>query len=198
MRMNNNQAGSDSKRKTLTAVSIIVFVLFSIAIKGLWYQDKTADEPEKSTVVTATVEELSKAEVSDELMEEATESEASDETKETVIAETDAEKSLVVVTEAETLEVIPDTKTYTFKNANLKNEHYEKHGVEMGFASADEYEAAASAVVNNPAALHKLEAEDGDDVYYIEATNEFVIVSTRGYIRTYFKPNSGKAYYDRQ
>lgn len=89
-------------------------------------------------------------------------------------------------------------KIHTFKTKALKQEHYEKHGIDMGFDSADAYEQAASAVVNNPAALHKLEAEDGDDVYYIEATNEFVIVSRRGYIRTYFLPDAGKAYYDRQ
>lgn len=87
---------------------------------------------------------------------------------------------------------------YTFRNKEYLEEHYEKHGREMGFASAEEYEAAASAVVNDPRALHKLEAEDGDDVYYIEETNEFVIVSGRGYLRTYFKPNAGKRYYDKQ
>ena len=68
----------------------------------------------------------------------------------------------------------------------------------MGFASAEEYEAAASAVINNPAALTKTEKEDGDYVYYLEETNEFVILSTDGYIRTYFLPSAGKAYYDRQ
>ncbi|MGN0482272.1 MAG: hypothetical protein ACI4HI_01845 [Lachnospiraceae bacterium] len=31
----------------------------------------------------------------------------------------------------------------TFRNANLLNQHYQKHGIEMGFASAEEYEAAA-------------------------------------------------------
>jgi len=87
---------------------------------------------------------------------------------------------------------------YTFRNRDTKMSHYEKHGIEMGFASADEYEAAASAVVNNPAALHKLETEDNDDVYYIEETNEFVVVSTAGYIRTYFNPDRGKAYFDAQ
>ena len=46
--------------------------------------------------------------------------------------------------------------------------------------------------------LHKIEAEDGDDVYYLESTNEFVIVSTDGYIRTYFKPEDGIEYYNRQ
>lgn len=87
---------------------------------------------------------------------------------------------------------------YVFRNSKLLNQHYEKHGIEMGFSSAEEYETAAAAVVNNSKALHKIEAEDGDDVYYLEETNEFVIVSTDGYIRTYFNPNAGKKYFDRQ
>ncbi len=90
------------------------------------------------------------------------------------------------------------TPQYKFRNSNLLNDHFEKHGKEMGFATAEEYQAAASAVVTNASALHKLEAEDGDDVYYIESTNDFVIVSTDGYIRTYFRPNSGIEYYNRQ
>jgi len=93
---------------------------------------------------------------------------------------------------------IPGSAAYCFRNEELLNSHYEKHGKDMGFASALEYELAASAVVTNPAALHKTEKEDGDDVYYIEDTNEFVVVSTDGYIRTYFCPDSGKAYFDRQ
>lgn len=60
------------------------------------------------------------------------------------------------------------------------------------------YEQAAAAVVTNPLSLHKVEAEDNDDVYYLESTNEFVIVSTDGYIRTYFKPDKGKVYFDQQ
>ena len=74
----------------------------------------------------------------------------------------------------------------------------EKHGIEMGFESAKAYEAAAAAVVANPNALHKTEKEDGDDVYYLEETNEFVIVSKDGYLRTYFLPSGGKKYYDKQ
>ena len=87
---------------------------------------------------------------------------------------------------------------YTFKSKKLLNQHYEKHGIDMGFASAEEYEKAASDVINNPDALSKLEKEDGDGVFYIEDTNEFVILSTEGYIRTYFLPDAGKSYYDRQ
>ncbi len=91
-----------------------------------------------------------------------------------------------------------ETRTYKFRNKNLLDQHYEKHGKDMGFSSAEEYEKAASAVVNNPSALHKTEKEDGDDVYYIESTNEFVIVSTDGYIRTYFNPDRGIDYYNKQ
>ncbi len=91
-----------------------------------------------------------------------------------------------------------DYVDYYFRSSKLLNSHYEKHGIEMGFASAREYEKAASDVVNNPAALHKTEAEDGDDVYYVEETNEFVVVSTDGYIRTYFNPGGGIDYYNRQ
>ena len=87
---------------------------------------------------------------------------------------------------------------YRFRNERLLTEHYEKHGIEMGFPNAAAYEAAASAVITNPNSLFKIEAEDGDGVYYLEATNEFVILSTDGYIRTYFLPSSGKAYFDRQ
>ena len=90
------------------------------------------------------------------------------------------------------------TKSLRFRNRKLLNEHYEKHGIDMGFKSAQEYEEAASKAALSPDALHKLEKEDGDDVYYVEATNEFVIVSTDGYIRTYFNPDSGIKYYNKQ
>lgn len=91
-----------------------------------------------------------------------------------------------------------EEQQYYFRSQSLLESHYEKHGKDMGFASAREYEAAASKVVSHPDVLHKTEAEDGDDVYYIEATNEFVVVSGDGYIRTYFYPSDGIDYYNRQ
>ena len=89
-------------------------------------------------------------------------------------------------------------KLITFRNESLLREHFDKHGKEMGFTDAKAYEQAAAAVVTNPLSLHKVEAEDNDDVFYLESTNEFVIVSTDGYIRTYFKPDKGKVYFDQQ
>ncbi len=93
---------------------------------------------------------------------------------------------------------IPTEKTLRFRSKNLLNQHYEKHGKDMGFSSAEEYETAAARVPYTPGVLHKIEAEDGDDVYYIESTNEFVVVSTDGYIRTYFNPDRGIDYFNRQ
>ncbi len=90
------------------------------------------------------------------------------------------------------------TSTRTFRKEEYLQEHYEKHGIDMGFDSAAEYLAAANKVLENEDVLHKIEAEDGDDVYYLEATNEFVIVSTDGYIRTYFYPEDGIDYFNRQ
>lgn len=87
---------------------------------------------------------------------------------------------------------------YYFRNDKLLEEHYEKHGIEMGFDSWDAYVDAANAVIQNPDSLHKIEAEDGDDIYYLEASNEFVVVSTDEYIRTYFCPDKGIDYYNRQ
>lgn len=87
---------------------------------------------------------------------------------------------------------------YYFRNDNLLKEHYEKHGIEMGFDSMEEYEEAACAVIYNPDALTKTEKEDGDYVYYVEESNEFVILSPDGYIRTYFNPSAGIDYYNRQ
>ncbi len=111
-----------------------------------------------------------------------------------IVAEDETEQE---ETEATTASVKTEA-SYVFRNNTLLQQHYEKHGIDMGFDSAEEYEKAASAVVTNPNALHKTEAEDGDDVYYIESTNEFVIVSKDGYLRTYFEPSRGIDYYNAQ
>ena len=91
-----------------------------------------------------------------------------------------------------------DYVEYYFRNDDLLEQHYEKHGMEMGFESMEAYEEAACAVVYHPDVLTKTEREDGDYVYYVEETNEFVVISQDGYIRTYFNPSAGIDYYNRQ
>ncbi len=77
-------------------------------------------------------------------------------------------------------------RTYEFRKHRYLTEHFEKHGDEFPYDTEEAYLQGANNVINNPDALHKLEEEDGDDVYFVEDTNEFVVVSTDGYIRTYF------------
>ncbi len=91
-----------------------------------------------------------------------------------------------------------DVKYYTFASDKLLDQHFAKHNDDFGYANTDEYVDGANRVINDKNSLHKLEAEDGDDVYYLESTNEIVIVAKRGFIRTYFKPRRGIDYYNDQ
>ena len=109
----------------------------------------------------------------------------------------------VEVTSDEGYPVVDDSYVaYHFRSKKQLNEHFEKHGAEfdgdLDYQSAEDYVEGASDVINNDDALFKYEKEDGDGVYYIEATNEFVILSKDGYIRTYFRPTKGKKYFDKQ
>jgi len=112
----------------------------------------------------------------------------------TVIVEEQIQAESQVIQEEQYVQEI----TYSFRNEKLLNDHYEKHGKEMGFDSAESYETAANEVINHPDTLHRIEEEDGDDVYYLEENNGFVIVSIDGYIRTFFYPNDGLDYFNRQ
>ena len=183
-------------RKTLICILLVIaalfigFYVFPRLMNGNGYAG--VDNPVVTTSAAAEEE-------SELVLLTSTESsaEASVETS----TESSAEASVETPTEISTeISVEPDEEQieYRFRSKKLLNEHYEKHGVDMGFESAADYEKAASAVVNNPDALHKTEKEDGDDVYYLKATNEFVIVSPDGYIRTYFNPRDGIDYFNRQ
>lgn len=97
-----------------------------------------------------------------------------------------------------TEEALQSELAYSFRSDSYLQEHFEKHGIEMGYKDSWEYLEAANNVIEDASSLHKLEQEDGDDVYYLESTNDFVIVSTDGFIRTYFRPEDGIEYYNRQ
>ncbi len=187
---------TESTLEVVTTAAAVTESLSDIA------DDPQAGDPQSVTETEAvTSEETVSEEITAEMTEEAVSEETSEETADADSAISDTETEITEETIAEeavpeeTAAEKPDVK---FRSKKLLNQHYEKHGKEMGFSSAKEYEAAAAEVVNSPDALHKTEAEDGDDIYYIEATNEFVVVSTDGYIRTYFNPSGGKKYYDRQ
>lgn len=87
---------------------------------------------------------------------------------------------------------------YAFRSFQMLREHYEKHGIAMGYESEEEYLAGANRVIASTKSLHKKESEDNDDIFFLESTGELVVLSTDGYIRTYFKPEDGIEYYNRQ
>lgn len=181
---------------------IVAFIFFTIVMKSAqWELDQSGDGASQTaaeTVAYETPEGQGLTLVTDSDTDAVTYPVAPDIDP---VSEPEPDPEDVIVTETVPVIVSDPAEAavvYRFRNDRNLQSHYEKHGIEMGFASAEEYEAAASAVINNPAALTKTEKEDGDYVYYLEETNEFVILSTDGYIRTYFLPSAGKAYYDRQ
>lgn len=97
---------------------------------------------------------------------------------------------------------IPDTTEfsdyYSFRTKSTLSDHYKKHKADTQTSSKEEYLYRANYVINNEESLHKTEKEDGDYIYYLAETNELVILSRDGYIRTYFCPENGKKYYDKQ
>ena len=91
-------------------------------------------------------------------------------------------------------------KQYKFRSKKLLDSHYEKHGSEFGSITKDEYLRLANDLLNSASStvLHKTEKEDGDDVYFDTATGYFLVLSTDGYIRTFFIPDKGIDYYNKQ
>lgn len=79
-------------------------------------------------------------------------------------------------------------------------EHWEKHGSEFPeFHSEMDYVRAANAFVHSPppGTLIKHDAR-GDTLFYQPSTDTFAVMDRRGEPRTFFKPDNGMAYWNRQ
>ena len=168
---------------------------FADAVSKVAGELETADESatEKETKTSTEIQtQSSESEETEKKTEEQTEPTTSES-----VTESDTESVTVENTEKET-ETTGIEILYQFRKHSYLQQHFEKHGGEFTYASEEEYLAGANRVIQDPNALHKIESEDGDDVYYLEESNEFVILSKDGYIRTYFKPSDGIRYYNRQ
>ena len=198
---------NDISRHLPIIMGLVIPMIFLLTGCGL-FKSREIKQPTTTMISTAKAadtetksEEPTPAEKANELSAEDTEEAPEDEEEVTEEFEEIGDDELEEEPseeEHEHAEIELGSESYHFRNKKLLDQHYEKHGKEMGFASAEEYEQAASDVINSLDALFKIEAEDGDGVYYIEETNEFVILSTDGYIRTYFNPSGGKKYFDKQ
>lgn len=84
--------------------------------------------------------------------------------------------------------------------AHNAEEHWEKHGSEFPeFRTALDYERGALAFVTSPPPGTLTKTNDrGDTLFYDPASNTFAVRDARGEPRTFFRPNNGRAYWDRQ
>ena len=201
-------------RKIMRSASLLIIIAAVLMCVVSCGGKKSSSESKKPTTTAATVQQTEEQTEIESAAEKVSETETAAPTEAATKGKSKKEKKQKSTKSAQPTTAAPTTETFTemqedgsyveyhFRSHKLLNQHFEKHGGEFrkdfGYQNAEEYEQGASDVINNPDALHKTEAEDGDGVYYIEATNEFVILSTDGYIRTYFRPNGGLDYYNRQ
>ncbi len=118
----------------------------------------------------------------------------------TVISDEITSADIPETSEADLSEMEKAVQKYYFRSEKLFDSHYEKHGAEFGDITQDEYLDLANELINAEGEniLHKTEKDDGDFLYYDTETNEFLVLSTDGYIRTFFKPSAGLDYWERQ
>lgn len=88
---------------------------------------------------------------------------------------------------------------YSFRNKSTYDSHYEKHGDEFGSITQEQYLQLANELIFSDAdtVLTKY-ADDGDFMYFDTATGYFLVLSPDDYIRTFFVPDDGIDYWNRQ
>ena len=91
-----------------------------------------------------------------------------------------------------------------FANADFASEarflgHFAKHGAEFPGLDAPGYLARARELLStdSPSVLEKVR-DNGDVLRFDTATGDFAVGTADGAIRTLFKPDAGRAYFDRQ
>ncbi len=178
------------KKSIYSLVTAVTLAVISVVFCGCSFSMDFVESSEtERSVVTASPETTAAAEnITDENITETTAADLA----------TDAE----ITAEPETEGITEAYVEYHFRNAKYLNEHFDKHGAEFDglydYQTAEEYEHGASDVINNPDALYKTEADDGDGIFYLEDTNEIVFLASDDVIRSYFRPSAGKKYFDKQ
>jgi pyocin large subunit-like protein len=80
-------------------------------------------------------------------------------------------------------------------------DHFDKHRGEFGALTEADYAALAEAFCCGSLGAHTEEhvrTTDGAILRYNRVTNEFGVLGSDGYIKTYFKPSAGRGYYQRK
>lgn len=87
-----------------------------------------------------------------------------------------------------------------FRDRSRLVEHFQKHGAEFGRITIEEYLRAAQTLRDRPAGGDILESVRADGVVtrFDRGSGAFLACDRDGVIRTFFRPNDGEAYYQRQ
>ncbi|MBV6521726.1 MAG: hypothetical protein MNPFHGCM_01870 [Gemmatimonadaceae bacterium] len=87
-----------------------------------------------------------------------------------------------------------------FRSRQLMEEHFAKHGAEFGEIAADEYLRRAQELRDAPlgGAILEVRRADGTASRFDRESGAFVAFDADGTIRTFFRPNDGEAYFQRQ
>ena len=87
-----------------------------------------------------------------------------------------------------------------FRSHERTVEHFRKHGREFGNIEIDEYVRRAQALRDAPVGRDVLEFQrpDGVTVRFERSSGAFIAFNANGVIRTFFKPNDGLRYFERQ
>lgn len=86
-----------------------------------------------------------------------------------------------------------------FASDERLEEHWVKHRSEFGQISRDEYlQRARTFFADESADKETKQRENGDELHFNASTSEFGVLSDDNTIRTYFRPNSGRRYWERQ
>lgn len=87
-----------------------------------------------------------------------------------------------------------------FRNRERLLEHFRKHGREFGVKKAADYLRLAQILRDRPRSDDVLEFVRNDAVTskFDRASGAFVAYNSDGTLRTFFRPNDGEAYFERQ
>jgi pyocin large subunit-like protein len=87
-----------------------------------------------------------------------------------------------------------------FRSMQRLDEHFAKHGREFGPVSRDEYLRLAQALRDRAPGGPVLEVvrNDGTITRFDRGTGAFLAFASDGTIRTFFRPNDGEQYFQRQ
>jgi pyocin large subunit-like protein len=87
-----------------------------------------------------------------------------------------------------------------FRSRQRLGEHFARHGAEFGHVSRDEYLRRAQTLRDTLVGgdILELRRDDGTVSRFDRKSGAFVAFDADGTIRTFFRPNDGEAYFQRQ